>query len=178
MIGKLSGLTLNRDGSQNITVTINADFSTEYEELKNNDIVIEIKKFFKKRSLDANAYAWVLIEKIAEKINISKNEVYRKEITEHGTYIVHCLENKDVDKSCKDWCSFGLGFQVEIFPSKIEGCTNVMFYKGSSYYDSKEMSKLIDGIIHEAEGLGIPTITEKEKEKLLQKWGEKSKTKI
>lgn len=173
MVGRLSGLTLNRDGTQNITVTVNADFTEEYDELRNCDIIVEIKKFFKKRSLDANAYAWTLIGKIAEKQNISKNEVYRKEVVEHGTYVVHCLEDKDVEQSCEDWCSFGLGFQVDIFPSKLPGCTNVMFYKGSSYYNSKEMAKLIDGIIHEAEGLGIPTITEKEKEKMLGKWEKK-----
>ena len=82
MDGRLTGFSLNRDGSQNITVTVAADFADAYDELKDSEITVEIKKARKKRSLDANAYAWVLIDKIAEKTGIRRKEVYRNAIRE------------------------------------------------------------------------------------------------
>jgi DNA mismatch repair protein MutL len=55
MIGKLKDLTMNRDGTQNITLTVNADFREEFDELANGEIKVEIKKYNPARSLDANA---------------------------------------------------------------------------------------------------------------------------
>ena len=51
MTGKLSGLTLNRDGTQNITVTVGEDFAAVYDDLKDKEINIEIKKYSKLRSI-------------------------------------------------------------------------------------------------------------------------------
>lgn len=171
MIGKLKDMTRSRDGQWVISFSTPENFSEAFDELYNHEVNVEIKKRSKRRSLDANAYCWVLIGQIAEKQNLPKDEVYRKEILEHGAYKVHCLQNSDIESACEDWSSFGLGFQYETFPSKIEGCTNVIFYKGSSYYDTKQMAKLIDGIIQDAEALGIPTITEQQAKELLGKWG-------
>lgn len=170
MIGKLKDMTKGRDGQWVVSFSTSEDFTESFDELIGHDVSIEIKKHHKRRSLDANAYCWALIGQIADKQNLPKDEVYRKEILEHGAFKVHCLQNDDVESSCNDWCSFGLGFQVETFPSKIDGCTNVIFYKGSSYYDTKQMAKLIDGIIQEAEGLGIPTITKEQEQELVGKW--------
>ena len=171
MIGKLSGLTLNRDGTQNITVTINADFSSEYDELKDKDINVEIKKYSKKRSLDASAYCWTLIDKIAEKTRIKKSEVYRNAIRDiGGVSTIICVKDEAVDSLCNGWCTHGIGWQCETSKSKLPGCTNVTLYYGSSVYDSKQMSMLIDSLIQDAESIGISTITEKEKEQLLGKW--------
>lgn len=171
MIGVLSNLTFTRDGKQNITVTVSEDFREEYDALKDGTVSVEIKKASKRRSLDANAYCWVLVGEIAKKVGLSKNEVYRKAILDSGVYTVHCVPDKMLEQSIQDWESFGLGFQVETFPSKTKDCTNAIFYKGSHYYDSKQMAKLIDGLIHEAEQLGIPTITPKEAAELTAKWG-------
>ena len=173
MIGKLKDLAKSRDGQWLVTISTPDDVSSLYDELSEKEICFEIKRKGKKRSLDANAYCWVLIGKIAEKMSLPKNEVYRREIIEHGIYRVHCLQDDDVDEECADWCSFGLGFQVEKFPSKIHGCTNVMFYKGSSYYNTQQMAKLIDGIMQDAESLGIPTITDEQAERLIGKWAVK-----
>lgn len=171
MIGVLTDLTFSRDGKQNITVTVSEDFREEYDSLKDGMVKIEISKARKRRSLDANAYCWVLVGEIAKKTNLTKNEVYRKAIIDSGVYTVHCVPDKMLEQAIEDWNSFGLGFQVETFPSKTKDCTNAIFYKGSHYYDSKQMARLIDGLIHEAEQLGIPTITPKEAEELAAKWG-------
>ena len=172
MIGKLSGFTYNPDGSQNITVTITSDFSTEYDELKNDDVTVDIKKYFKRRSLDANAYCWMIIDKIAAKTGIKKSEVYKTAIKDIGgvsTIIV--VKDEAADSLCSGWEAHGTGWMTERTKNKkYPNCTNVTLWYGSSVYDSKQMSALIDSVIQEAESQGIPTITDKEKEQLLGKW--------
>ena len=178
MIGKLSGLTYNQDGSQNITVTVTDNFAVEYDELKENDVNIEIKKFHKRRSLDANAYAWTIIDKIAEKTGEKKTDVYRNAIREiGGVSTIICVRDVAADALCRGWAEHGTGWMTEKTKSKIHGCTNVTLWYGSSVYDSRQMSMLIDSLIQDAEALGIPTITEKEKERLIGKWTVKEEKK-
>ena len=171
MTGKLKDLTLNRDGTQNITVTVNADFRQEFDELYDKEVTVEIKKFSKRRSLDANAYAWVLIDKIAEKMNLKKSEVYRNAIRDiGGVSAIICVRDEAVQSLCNGWAEHGIGWQYETVKSKLPGCTNITLYYGSSVYNASQMSALIDSLIQDAEALGITTITESEKEKLLGKW--------
>ena len=178
MVGKLSGFTLNRDGTQNITVTVNADFATEYDELKDKEVDVEIKKYSKRRSLDANAYCWTLIDKIAEKTGEKKSDVYRHAIKEiGGVSTIVCVIDAAADSLCQGWSEHGTGWMTEKVKSKIAGCTNVTLWYGSSVYNTKQMSDLINSVIQEAEAQGIPTITEKEKEKLLGKWTVKQEKK-
>lgn len=124
---------------------------------------VEIKEYKPKRSLDANAYAWVLIGKIAAKMCIPKTEVYRNAIKEiGGNSDTVCVMDKAVDALCKGWEHNGIGWVTETFPSKLEGCTNVTMYYGSSTYDSRQMSRLIDNLIDDAKELGIETMTPRE----------------
>ncbi len=129
--------------------------------------VVEIKPYRKKRSLDANAYSWVLIDKIAGELNLPKTEVYRNAIREiYGASNVVCVQDKAVAALCAAWENNGLGWFTETFESKIEGCTNVILYYGSSSYDTKVMSRLINHLVEEAQALGIETMTPEELAKL------------
>jgi hypothetical protein len=174
MIGELKGLTMNRDGSQNVTITIKGDFRAGFDALRGKPLDIEVKEHKPRRSLDANAYAWVLIDKIAEKTHIKKSEVYRQAIREiGGVSTTICLQNKAVEWFCQCWAMKGSGWQTETEPSTLEGCTRVIAYYGSSVYDTKQMSALIDSLIQDAEALGIETITPQEKARLLAQYGRK-----
>lgn len=128
---------------------------------------VEIKEYRQKRSLDANAYAWVLIDKIAAAVGLPKTEVYRNAIKElGGVSDTVCVMDAAVDALCNGWSHNGLGWVTETLPSKIKGCTNVILYYGSSTYDSKTMSRLIDGLIEDARNMGIETMTPQELERL------------
>lgn len=167
MRGKLKDLTLGMDGSQNITVTVTEDFRAQYERLKDGEISVEIKKYRKRRSLDANGYAWVLIDKIAAAISIDKSEVYRQAIRQiGGVSEVLCVQNAALEKFRAVWEANGIGWQTETMPSKLEGCTNVVVYYGSSTYDTKQMAMLIDHLIQDAKSLSIETMTPAELERL------------
>lgn len=134
-------------------------------------LAIKISKHKKKRSLDANAYAWVLIGKIAEKTNVAKNEVYRSVIKEiGGNSDTVCIQDHAVDQLCAVWQRNGIGWCTDTFPSKLEGCTNVILYYGSSTYDSSQMNRLINILTQESEQLNIETKSPAELASLLDSW--------
>lgn len=170
MIGRLKDLTRSRDGQWLVTISTPENFSALFDDLADKDIRFEIKQARKSRSLSANAYAWVLIDKIAERTGVKKSEVYKHAIKEiGGVSDVICVMNRAVDRLRESWEKNGLGWQTEILPSKVDGCTNVVLYYGSSVFDSKQQSQLIDSLIQDAEALGIPTISDKELENLFER---------
>ena len=174
MEGRLTGFSLNRDGTQNVTVTVAADFGDRYDELKDAAVEVEIKKAHKHRSMEANRYAWVLIDQIAARTHTKKSEVYRNAIREIGGVSKTMLMKEDaVPVFTEIWEKTGLGNQVEIISVDEFGWAEILVYFGSSTYNTAQMSALLDSLIQNAEALGIPTITPKEEERMLGKWARK-----
>lgn len=136
---------------------------------------LELKKARnKKRSLDSNAYCWVLMDKLAEHYRVAVSEVYRNFVREiGGNSEIVCMVDSEraVDSFCKSWERNGLGWQTEVLPSKIEGCVNVKVYYGSSTYDTAQMSRLIEMVVQECKDAGIETLSERERSLLLEEWG-------
>lgn len=136
-----------------------------------------IKEHRKKRSLDANAYCWLLLGKIAAKVGLPKEAVYREMIRDVGdNYEVIPIRNDAVEKWIENWQSKGIGWVCDIDgKSKIDGYTNVLTYYGSSTYDSLQMSRLINLIVNECHDLGIETMTPAELSLLMDGWKENDK---
>ena len=125
----------------------------------------EIKEWRKKRSLNANAYAWALITKIADAVRLSKEDVYLNMLKHYGqSEIVSVLSDIDVSGYFK--------YYEEIGRANLQGKEFIHYriYKGSSEFDTREMAILIDGIIQEAENLGIDTLSENEINRLKSLW--------
>jgi hypothetical protein len=155
-----------------ILITLNERESLSgLEELKEDKLSIEIKKYRNKRSLDANAYMWVLISKLEEKVNISKDVIYKDAIRNIGVYEVIPVKNEAVERFIEAWTKNGLGWVCETTKSKLEGYTNVLAYYGSSTYDTAEMSRLIDLIVQECKQLNIETMSKEELDSLIESWG-------
>lgn len=132
----------------------------------------EIKQIRNKRSLDANAYCWVLLDSLSAASQTPKEELYRRYITEiGGVSDTVCVPSRAVDRLVAIWQGKGLGWQAETFPSKIQGCTNVILYYGSSVYDTKQMTRLIDSIVEDCKSIGIETRPQEEIDALLAEWG-------
>ena len=171
MKARLVDLTMSFSGKQRLTIELDADFREDFDALHDSTVEVTVKKYRKGRSLDANAYAWVLIDKIAQRLKLSKAEVYRNAIrTIGGVSETYCALDKSVDRLCQVWSQNGLGWQTETFPSKIEGCTNVILYYGSSSYDTEQMSALIDSLVQECKALGIETMPPEELESLIKNY--------
>lgn len=126
---------------------------------------LEIKQFRNKRSLNANAYCWKLCTEIGNLIRLSKEEVYLTMLKNYGqSELVSVLSNVDVTGYFKYYEVAGTSY--------LNGKNFIHYkvFKGSSEYDTREMSILIDGIVQECTNLGIPTITDKELERLKGDW--------
>lgn len=139
----------------------------DFDSLIDKDLSVEIKPYRNKRSLNANAYCWVLITKIADITRQSKQDVYMQMLKDYGqSEMVSMLSNINPKGYFKYYEERGKGFVND------KEFTHYLIIKGSSEYDSYEMSVLLDGIVHEAEQLGIATITPNELKKLKDRWGD------
>ena len=162
-----------------ISLLLDTNNKEVIEELKNeNKLNIELKKWYKKRSLDANAYAWVLIGKLQEVLNIPKEDIYRDAVQYVGNYEVVPIKNEAVEKFRNAWSSNGLGWITETTKSKLEGFTNVLAYYGSSVYNTKEMSRLIDLIVEECKQFNIEVKPKSEIDSLLKEWDSTGRSNI
>lgn len=176
--GRIAGASVDfASGKSILTLEVNEknDFKLLVDEMRGKDkLSIEVKLWRAKRSLDANAYFFVLADKLAEKLGTSKIEVYRECIKNiGGNSTVVCVKNSAVERLCSSWQANGLGWCYETTQSKIEGCTNVILYYGSSTYDTAQMSRLIDNVVQECKEQGIETMPPQELERLVQMWGGK-----
>jgi len=130
-----------------------------------------ITKTRKKRSLDANAYMWTLIGKIAQAVGIPSDEVYRRAIHEAGVFTPLPIRADAIDEFCRIWSAHGTGWLVEVVDdSKLPGYKLVKAYNGSSTYDTAQMSRLIDYVVQDAKALDIETLTERELSLLKEGW--------
>lgn len=138
------------------------------------DKEFELKEFKEKRSLNANAYCWVLCDKIAKELSkdgtvTTKEIVYKDAITQIGSFEPMIIEEKAFENFERIWSKQGLGFIVQEVSRK-DKCIRVNCYYGSSTYNTKEMSLLINLLVELAESLNIETKSENEINSLLEKW--------
>jgi hypothetical protein len=153
------------------------DFREAYEELKDKDkLSLEIKPYRAKRSLDSNSYLWILLEKLADKMGTTRWKAYLKSLESHGAFEYIPLREKDiylaqsVFRIVRDRGSQ----EVEDKRGNVEILHTLQCFKGSSKYNSKEMSRLIQGVLDDCREWGIPEadlLTPDEKLELKQKWG-------
>ena len=173
MIGRLKEMFRLAGGEWLVSFTTRDDPGQMFDDLKDVPVRVEIRKASKHRSLSANNYAWMLIDKLAEKTGIPASEIYRNAIREIGGISdYYGMREEAFDAFCELWQSGHLGRQVIIIPgSSKPGWINVRAYKGSSDFDSAQMARLIDSLIQDAEAQGIPTVPDKEVERMLGAWG-------
>lgn len=133
---------------------------------------LEVKEHRKKRSLDANAYAWVLINKLADEMRITPLEVYRQAIQNvGGNYEILPIKEDATDHFKRIWEAKGLGWPcVDMGKSKIDGYRNMRAYYGSSTYDTRQMSQLIDNLVQDCKALDIETLTPEKLSLLMENW--------
>lgn len=148
-----------------LTLEIDKDSNTAVKQLLNsldcNELYYcEVGKPKRKRTLDQNAYLWMLCQRIAEKIGSTKEEVYRDFIRKKGQHDILCIQDKAIDRFISNWRAKGIGWFCETDTSKIDGCTNVFTYYGTSVYTTAEMALVLDEVLNECKNLNISTIVE------------------
>lgn len=83
-------------------------------------LTVTIKRFFKKRSLDSNAYAWELLGKLQDELHIKKEDIYRDLIRNIGSYEIVPIKNEAVERFRESWSRNGIGWITETMKSKFE----------------------------------------------------------
>jgi len=128
----------------------------------------ELKQHREKRSLDANAYAWVIITKIADSMRppLSKDDVYLTMLKRYGQTGVVKIQNEDAERFKRQ---FKYVEEHEKFLPEAKA-QYFRFWVGSSNYNTAEMSIFIDGVVNEAEEMGIETMTPTELERIKSEW--------
>lgn len=166
--GEITSVTVDYVRQKTAVIVTTSEKPETFSTCLGMELCVKISKYREKRSLDANAYAWVLMDKIAQAINSSKDEVYEEMLKRYGTYfkdeqgyvVITLKSSVDVSKLDGHWR----------FVKEVNGFKSYMMIKGSSQYDTAEMSRFIDGIVSEAKGLNIQTETPDEIERLKQLW--------
>ena len=173
MTGKLRDLTVNRDGTQNITVTVSGDFSQTFDALKDHPVTVEIKKTTKGRSKPQNAFMWSLCSDIGRVMNppLDKEDVYRRAIKAVGVFTSVAVPSWQIKTLIQRWEDHGTGWFSEIVDDFSIGSKWVHLYYGTSTYTTEEMKVVIDWLIDEAEQCGIVVPVGKEREEMYHDWG-------
>lgn len=172
MKARLHDLSLARDGGYLLTIATRENVGALYDELHETDVDVTVKKHREKRSLDANAYFWVLADRLAEKTRIPKTDIYRRYIREiGGNHEMVCVIDSAVKKLRNGWEHNGLGWQTDTMPSRIPGCTNVILYYGSSTYNTRQMSHLIDMAVQDCQEQNIETLSPEKLAGMMEEWG-------
>lgn len=160
--------------SDDYTITFSTpELPSGIEAVADRRLQIKAGPFRRKRSLDSNAYAWLLISKIADILHTTKEEIYGQMLQRYGqpqvdemgqAVLITVLSKVDVGK-------YGI-YAKKIDSGILNGkeFTSYMVLRGSSTYDTKEMSIFVDGVVSDAEELGIDTVPRVELEKMKAKW--------
>ena len=137
---------------------------------KGKELSAEIKQFRAKRSLDSNSYLWVLLNEMAAVLKTTKDELYIQVLDRYGIFTHLVVKENVVDRVKAEWKAVRELGKVNI--NGKEGIQLQVFF-GSSTYDQKEFSVLLDGVVSEAKELGINTVTSRELELMNSQWGVK-----
>lgn len=137
---------------------------------------MDVKEHRKKRSLDANAMLWSLINQMSVVLRIPPDEIYQGYIPDVGDNFTWHPEKPETVKQFSDgWCRGHIGRMVDdVGPCRLpdlRGYRLLKCYYGSSEYDVPTFSRLLDLVIQDCKSIGIETISERERSLLLEEWG-------
>lgn len=166
------------------TLTFSTELSGEnlqnlYEEVKDKELDIKISVHRKNRSLNANAYYWTMLSKLASKMGESNNAMHNRLLAQYSEVEtldgqVITLEIIDTDEARREVREASAHHLRETSEYRFRDGQLYRVYqmmKGSSGMDTKQMSKLIEGLISECREAGISTITDEEAEKMIAAYG-------
>lgn len=166
----------------NVSIWVNEDATTVFKDLYGKDIDITFKRHKDKRSLDANAYYWVLLSRLARVHGWSNAEAHNRMLRKYGQYArmdgeLLSVPLPDTDKMEVEVLNevkhhLALTSKVTMMKGKLYRIYVVL--QGSSTYNTEEMARLISGLIQDCRDSDIPEseiMTPFEKQKLKEQYG-------
>lgn len=156
-----------------LTIEDEMEAANTFMEFSKEEVLdVTIKKYRKKRSLDANAYMWQLLGELATKLETTSEELYKHYVSQYGIYKDFLLTESEAKTVIAIWEKQGLGWPVEKLDFAADG-DRVIYraYYGSSVYNTKQMSRLIDAVVEDAKEAGIETMTPTQLAIVKDVWG-------
>lgn len=140
------------------------------DRLRGKDVRLKAVTWREKRSLSANAYFYVLVDKLAKTLSLSQTEVHNQLISDYG------FADEDIKtiimRDSIDWRKID---SIHLRPTPDLGMMGdgemyrkYIVMRGSHTYDSKEMSVLIDGTVQECKEQGIETLPPQELQRMYE----------
>jgi len=170
-----NNIRIQYDENKEAEIVLKAKGNINIDELKEiiskgKMLVVDIKQYRVKRSLDSNAYLWVLLNKMSVALRTTKDELYLQVLDRYGVFTHIIVKENVVQRVIEQWRTVR-----ELGEVTINGKTGVQIqcFFGSSTYSNLEMSALINGVVQEAKDLDIETITKRELEQMSSAWGTK-----
>ena len=167
MVGATRNLTT---GKYNITFELDEGNIKDLDRISGNkELMVQAKVHRNKRSLDSNAYAWVLMQKIAEATGLDKWDVYLNCLQRYSRAFTHVIVKPNAIDRLKELYRVC----IDLGEVTVNGKTGhqLQVYFGSSTFDTKEMSVFIDGIVSECRDLEIELLPPSEIERMKEEWG-------
>lgn len=139
--------------------------------MKNVLYSLDIKEHRKKRSLNANAYMWELLDRLAESLGCTKEELYLEKVKSYGVCKDFALSPEDVSTFRTAWEMLGTAWPTEQLDYSPDGERIVVrAYYGSSQYNTKQMSRLIDAVVEDCKAMGIETLPPEKLDMMKEEW--------
>ena len=166
-----------KTGKLLLTFEMGQDLSGKLDAIQGKVLRITVKQWRKKRSLDANAYYWVLITKLAEALHISKPRCNNLMLRRYGQNLmidgagvyIRIPDTEKAEETALEASEYHIRPTSEVVSGNqgVNYRTYVML-KGSHQYDTAEMSQLIDGLVEECKAMGIETLTPEELAQMME----------
>jgi len=168
--GKFDSISTDwKTGQRKVTFTVNESTAIDQlVELEGVDkLSIKADKYRQKRSLDANGLMWVCLQSIATALRANKWDIYLQMLKRYGKYTYICVKPSVVEAVKQQWRE-----TEELGEVQINGQTAIQLlcYFGSSTYNTKEFSVLLDGVISEMKEMGLDTPTSEDMRRSLEIW--------
>lgn len=166
-------ITMDLNGNMTVSFPVHNESKTAVKALADNlnnmrdKLSIEVKEYRQKRSLNANNYLWELCTQIANTLRTDKDSVYVSMLKRYGQ-----SQMVSIIKEGAEQFKRAIKYYEEAGESTLNGkeFIHIKCYIGSSEYDTKEMSILVDGVVSECKELGIETMTPQELSALKEAW--------
>lgn len=170
--GKLADVSIDYATKKaKLTFLINNNI-TSLEEIENVDLLdIEAKKHREKRRNRANRYFWKLLEEICEQQSLDTIEDYKRRVRELGIFRRMTTEAENVKTIEYMWGNNGIAWFIDVFDTEIINdieYKTLHLYYGSSSFNTKQMSRLIDNLVQDCKAVGIETKSPAEIKSMLE----------
>ena len=169
-------------GNWNVTFSTNQNIEEALQTFSGKEMDVKLKQHREKRSLDANAYYWCLLTKLARIHGWSNAEAHNRMLRDYGQYervegqliAVPLPDTDQTEREILNKMEYHLALSPKITIMKGQTKRIYLLLRGSSTYNTEEMARLISGLIDECRWSGIPDseiMTPFEKQKLYEQYG-------